>query len=86
MWPCSVLDGMVELCKTYFPKELKQAQQDVRNPVSRQPSANKDGSHSLGQEDEDDEDDEEEEEEEEEDEEEEGQAGSGAKECLEGTI
>ncbi|KAL8698399.1 MAG: hypothetical protein Q9224_001870 [Gallowayella concinna] len=44
----SVFDGMTELCRTYFPDELRQAQQDLRIPMLRQPSVNKDGSRDVG--------------------------------------
>lgn len=49
MWLSSVFDGMTELCKTYFPKELKQAQQSLRNPMLPQPSTNRDGRRDIGQ-------------------------------------
>lgn len=68
LWHSSVFDGMTELCKTFFPNDLKQVQQNLL----KQPDANGDAGRDIGQqkEDEDDAEDEAEEEEEEEEDEE----------------
>jgi hypothetical protein len=41
---------MTELCKTYFPNELKRAQEELQNTKFRRPSMNRDGSRDVGEE------------------------------------
>ena len=38
---CSVYDGMTELCKTYFPIDLKRAKEQLQDPNYRRSSINR---------------------------------------------
>ena len=66
---------MTELCKSYFPSELKQAQEELQELKVGRPSMSRGGTHDKDEEDEEDEEEEEEEEEEEVEEAEEEEEG-----------
>lgn len=78
VWHSSVFEGMTELCKTFFPNDLKQVQQNLL----KQPGANRDAGRDIGQQREDEEEAEEEAEEEEQEEEEEEEEEDEEKKAL----